>query len=737
MADDFCFALLRSTTLQILQSVGFESVQLSSADTLTDVFGQYMEYLASTVCEYAQLSGRSTGSAFDVMDGLSEISIDIKTLEAWLESEGKSFEPAWSDQSNPSRALEGIVNTRNDELDPPLVYEFLDGDCVDDVDAPDSMPTTPIDRYDKDTTTAPSPPSQHSSTNLPDYVPSYLPAFPIITTISKEEEMEGTNELKNEPQEVLPSTSSTNMPHPLTVKKKKKLITNPFTHITPFEESFIATDKDAPPPMALSALDITPALTPASAAAPAPASALVSVNAAGTTNTANTETSPSAPSLSLSQQRDLALKRMMDAYEKEEAQNTKKQRLATRSLSQIFQQDTQDDASAGTRLFGRPQGLLGDIVRKVAPPLALSTLSTPNLMVDVMTTGSESTPSSASDKPSSSTSAPNLITIPTKSSTSGSNNAVASASGSGISLTLPARSLSSTIPLSSTPATPTTASAPPPMLSTSSSMASLSTTDRNGRDIFDFDYDSVSNHSVDIDDDDKTPRSSTSTPTKAPPPPPSTSAGPISLASLASKAPKPPKPARKLTINLSNLQKKSEDATSTPPTSSKSGKFTISLPSKSSPGNSKPSSPYPTYPSSTTKSATSSPSSAGPKIRFTLKPPEPSVKKEPSPPPNILAEPSFTNTAPIYPPPTAPPPPPPPSSVPSYSTTTFNPPPPPPPPPQGQQEDMIRCICEHPTIDYGAFMIACDTCGVWFHGNCVGVSELDQVEEWHCRSCSS
>lgn len=49
--------------------------------------------------------------------------------------------------------------------------------------------------------------------------------------------------------------------------------------------------------------------------------------------------------------------------------------------------------------------------------------------------------------------------------------------------------------------------------------------------------------------------------------------------------------------------------------------------------------------------------------------------------------------------------------------------------------DVIRCVCENPTVDYGAFMVACDTCRVWFHGQCVGIAENDQIEEWHCDGC--
>lgn len=49
--------------------------------------------------------------------------------------------------------------------------------------------------------------------------------------------------------------------------------------------------------------------------------------------------------------------------------------------------------------------------------------------------------------------------------------------------------------------------------------------------------------------------------------------------------------------------------------------------------------------------------------------------------------------------------------------------------------EEIRCICENPRVDYGTFMIACDGCSTWFHGDCVGIAESDQVEEWYCRRC--
>ncbi|KAI9203180.1 uncharacterized protein BJ171DRAFT_409058, partial [Polychytrium aggregatum] len=51
------------------------------------------------------------------------------------------------------------------------------------------------------------------------------------------------------------------------------------------------------------------------------------------------------------------------------------------------------------------------------------------------------------------------------------------------------------------------------------------------------------------------------------------------------------------------------------------------------------------------------------------------------------------------------------------------------------REDVIRCICTSPTLDDGLFMIACDACGIWFHGRCVGIEATTGVEEWHCVRC--
>jgi hypothetical protein len=52
--------------------------------------------------------------------------------------------------------------------------------------------------------------------------------------------------------------------------------------------------------------------------------------------------------------------------------------------------------------------------------------------------------------------------------------------------------------------------------------------------------------------------------------------------------------------------------------------------------------------------------------------------------------------------------------------------------------DEIRCVCATPRLDDGGFMVACDACGVWFHGACVGVDEIRVRggHAWMCPRCA-
>uniref|UniRef100_A0A668A7C2 CXXC-type zinc finger protein 1 n=1 Tax=Myripristis murdjan TaxID=586833 RepID=A0A668A7C2_9TELE len=47
----------------------------------------------------------------------------------------------------------------------------------------------------------------------------------------------------------------------------------------------------------------------------------------------------------------------------------------------------------------------------------------------------------------------------------------------------------------------------------------------------------------------------------------------------------------------------------------------------------------------------------------------------------------------------------------------------------------VYCICRKPDIN--CFMIGCDSCTEWFHGDCIGVSEkaAKSIRVWYCLSC--
>ncbi|KXN70079.1 hypothetical protein CONCODRAFT_163887 [Conidiobolus coronatus NRRL 28638] len=53
----------------------------------------------------------------------------------------------------------------------------------------------------------------------------------------------------------------------------------------------------------------------------------------------------------------------------------------------------------------------------------------------------------------------------------------------------------------------------------------------------------------------------------------------------------------------------------------------------------------------------------------------------------------------------------------------------------GASSERINCICSRPDFDDGLFMISCDKCLEWFHGNCVGVFPHQELNSWYCERC--
>ncbi|KAF9121444.1 hypothetical protein BGW39_010526 [Mortierella sp. 14UC] len=86
--SNFCQSMLRISTMHMLQSAGYDAVQKNPIAVLSDCLGRYLEFLAEAAKEFAEHSGRSQITAFDVADGLSELGIDLVDLKEWFIENG-------------------------------------------------------------------------------------------------------------------------------------------------------------------------------------------------------------------------------------------------------------------------------------------------------------------------------------------------------------------------------------------------------------------------------------------------------------------------------------------------------------------------------------------------------------------------------------------------------------------------------------------------------------------------
>ncbi|XP_030567260.1 CXXC-type zinc finger protein 1-like isoform X2 [Drosophila novamexicana] len=52
-----------------------------------------------------------------------------------------------------------------------------------------------------------------------------------------------------------------------------------------------------------------------------------------------------------------------------------------------------------------------------------------------------------------------------------------------------------------------------------------------------------------------------------------------------------------------------------------------------------------------------------------------------------------------------------------------------------KQDDQAYCICR--TSDCSRFMIGCDGCEEWYHGDCIGITEKEakHIKQYYCRRC--
>uniref|UniRef100_A0A3B3QNL9 CXXC-type zinc finger protein 1 n=1 Tax=Paramormyrops kingsleyae TaxID=1676925 RepID=A0A3B3QNL9_9TELE len=56
---------------------------------------------------------------------------------------------------------------------------------------------------------------------------------------------------------------------------------------------------------------------------------------------------------------------------------------------------------------------------------------------------------------------------------------------------------------------------------------------------------------------------------------------------------------------------------------------------------------------------------------------------------------------------------------------------------ENSENAPVYCVCRKPDIN--CFMIGCDNCNEWFHGNCINVTEkmAKAIREWYCEKCRS
>lgn len=694
-----------------------------------------------------------------------------------------------------------MVNGGKPTFDDMIEYRF---GHVPEFDIPSPESASPMD----ESPPSPSPPPQTAP--LPDYVPSYFPSFPEIKEDTVMDEVDKVLlqkqqllEEQKQQQQLQQQASGESLPLPVIVKKRKKPIENPFTHIIPYEDSSLAQE-----------------------------------------NEEQQQQQQQAQAQSSTQQKPLSLliqpgSKRTDEDEQASAHKRKKASIAPLSEAlehiktpdyklgeglsgrdELFMAQTQNAAAPGNYLFNHDSGVFDELVRHVAEPLVISKLTAPNLLIDVATTTNgtaPATPTSAGLNGLEYGSPGSMPTSPDGSRLSRSASMLAVLAGGASSKKAGMKKLNK---LARGGASGSSSS---PMSALSNHTISKHSVDINAIKTGDSKYiikkkrmlaeqqqalerqkmleqmkDNPNAETISASMPGSSSSSSTSPSTTA-----TTSAVPSSpLSSMQQPQPsssqpnttKPAQtPAKTGPISLSSFSSASSSIKDPSAEKKKKHKKTPNLMLNFSQN------PNQSF-SSLNEESQSSPST--PKIRFKIKPPEqqasyhvpekpktskytkltthisqlPSVAEKAAAAAAAAAATSAAATAATSSSS---------ASSSSYDTTTtvpvkleknhtthhqqlhgqqqhFSSPTPQRPTlstptsanTQHQQRpfvfstsnfgssvgghtsaEEIRCICENPRVDYGTFMIACDGCSTWFHGDCVGIKESDQVEEWYCRRC--
>ncbi|KAI2665310.1 Transcription initiation factor TFIID subunit 3 [Labeo rohita] len=97
MCESYARSLLRVSVAQVCQAVGWDAVQLSACDLLSDVLERYLQQLARSCHRYSELYGRTDPGLSDVDQAFGLLGVSIAELEDYV----NNMEPVGFPQTIP------------------------------------------------------------------------------------------------------------------------------------------------------------------------------------------------------------------------------------------------------------------------------------------------------------------------------------------------------------------------------------------------------------------------------------------------------------------------------------------------------------------------------------------------------------------------------------------------------------------------------------------------------------
>lgn len=106
MADDYARSVARVASAQLSELAGYESVQESAVEVLSELMIKYITELATRSHDYAELANRSSITVNEVVLGLDDMGVGVQELQtylnalssvSWLDAASLSIQTPWAD----------------------------------------------------------------------------------------------------------------------------------------------------------------------------------------------------------------------------------------------------------------------------------------------------------------------------------------------------------------------------------------------------------------------------------------------------------------------------------------------------------------------------------------------------------------------------------------------------------------------------------------------------------------